>query len=72
MQKNMGNLDRGVRVAVAIAAAVLYFAGILTGTIGIVALVVAAVFLLTSAVGFCPLYRLVGVSTCPTSSSGQA
>jgi len=72
MKKNMGNLDRIIRVLLAAVAAVLYFTNMLTGTLGIVALVVAVVFLLTSAVGFCPLYRLVGLSTCPTAPSEQA
>ncbi len=72
MKKNMGNLDRIIRIVVALLAAALYFANVLTGTMGIVALVVAVIFLLTSAVGFCPLYRLVGLSTCPASSSDQA
>lgn len=72
MKKNMGNLDRIIRAVVALVAAALYFTNVLTGTIGLVALVVAVIFLLTSAVGFCPLYRLVGLSTCPASSSDQA
>ncbi len=72
MKKNMGNLDRIIRTVVALVAAALYFTNVLTGTIGIVALVVAVIFLLTSAVGFCPIYRLVGLSTCPASSSNQA
>ncbi len=71
MKKNMGNIDRIIRIVLAAIAATLYFIQTLTGTLGLVALVVAAVFLLTSAVGFCPLYRLVGLSTCPT-STGQA
>ncbi len=72
MKKNMGNLDRILRIVVAAVLAVLYFNGTLAGTLGIVALVVAVVFLLTSAVGFCPLYRLVGLSTCPVTPSDQA
>ncbi len=72
MKKNMGNLDRIIRIVVAAVLAVLYFNGTLAGTLGIVALVVAVVFLLTSAVGFCPLYRLVGLSTCPVTPSDQA
>jgi hypothetical protein len=71
MKKNMGNIDRIIRIVLAAMAATLYFTQTLTGILGLVALVVAAVFLLTSAVGFCPLYRLVGLSTCPT-STGQA
>ena len=66
MKTNMGGMDRIIRVLVAIVAVALYFTGTLTGTLGIVALVVAGIFLLTSVVSFCPLYTLFGISTCPT------
>lgn len=64
MKPNMGGTDRIIRLVVAAIVAVLYFTGTLTGTIGIVALVVAAVFFLTSLVSFCPLYTLIGLNTC--------
>jgi hypothetical protein len=66
MKTNMGGMDRIIRVLVAIVAVALYLTGTLTGTLGIVALVVAGIFLLTSVVSFCPLYMLFGISTCPT------
>ncbi len=65
MKKNMGNLDKIIRIIVAIAFAGLYFGGIVTGTMGVVFLVLGAVFVLTSLVSFCPLYTLVGMNTCP-------
>ncbi|HAO47305.1 MAG TPA: DUF2892 domain-containing protein [Ferruginibacter sp.] len=65
MKKNMGNADRIIRILVAAAVAILYFTNIITGTLGIVLLAIAAVFILTSLVGFCPLYKLVGLNTCP-------
>ncbi len=65
MKKNMGTADRVIRLIIAAVAALLYFNGTLAGTAGIVALAVAAIFTLTSLVGFCPLYRLAGLSTCP-------
>lgn len=61
----MGNADRIIRILVAAAVAILYFTNIITGTLGIVLLAIAAVFILTSLVGFCPLYKLVGLNTCP-------
>jgi hypothetical protein len=64
MNKNMGNLDRIIRVLIAAVAAYLYFAGIVTGTIGIILMVVAVVFVLTSIISFCPLYTLLGIKTC--------
>ena len=71
MKKNMGNLDRGIRVFVAIVIAALYFTGTLTGTLGIILLVLAAVFVLTSFVSFCPLYTLIGASTCPVEKTDK-
>lgn len=65
MKKNMGNADRIVRFLVAALVAVLYFTNTITGTLGIILLVVAAVFVLTSLVSFCPLYTLLGINTCP-------
>ncbi|GAB4379485.1 MAG: hypothetical protein Kow0075_10110 [Salibacteraceae bacterium] len=64
MKKNMGITDRVIRTLLAIAFAVLYFTGIISGTLGIVLMVLAIVFLLTSFVSFCPLYTLFGISTC--------
>lgn len=61
----MGTLDRVFRVIVAAIIAALYFTGTLTGTLGLVLLVLAGVFVATSLVSFCPLYTLFGLSTCP-------
>jgi hypothetical protein len=65
MKTNVGNIDRIIRIVLAIILAGLYFGGIVEGTIGIIILVLAAVFTLTAIVGFCPLYTLVGLNTCP-------
>jgi hypothetical protein len=65
MKTNVGNIDRIIRIVLAIVLAGLYFGGIVEGTIGIIILVLAAVFTLTAIVGFCPLYMLVGLNTCP-------
>ncbi len=69
MKKNMGSTDRALRLIVAIALVVLYFSNILTGTLGIIALVVAGVFALTSFVSFCPIYPLLGINTCKAKAS---
>jgi hypothetical protein len=66
MKKNMGNTDRIIRLIIAGVLAFLWFQNIITGTWGIVALVVAAVFVLTSLVSFCPLYTLFGINSCGT------
>jgi hypothetical protein len=65
MKKNMGSADKLIRLMVAAIIVVLYFMGILTGTLGIVFLVIAAVFAVTSFVSFCPLYVPFGFSTAP-------
>lgn len=65
MKANMGSTDRIIRLIVAAILVALYFTGTVTGTLGIVLIVVAAVFILTSFVSFCPLYSLFGMSTCP-------
>ncbi|WP_340111829.1 YgaP family membrane protein [Maribellus mangrovi] len=63
MKKNMGIADRAARIVVAVVLAILYFTGTVSGTLGIVLLVVAAVFLLTSIFSFCPLYLPLGLKT---------
>jgi len=65
MKINMGGADRFLRVLIAVAIAILYFTNVITGTLGIVLLILGAVFLLTSIVGFCPLYSIFGIRTCP-------
>ena len=64
MKKNMGSLDRISRILLAAVMSVLYFTNSITGVLGIVLLAISAVFVLTSLVGFCPLYTLVGFNTC--------
>lgn len=59
----MGLADRTIRVILAVAFAALYFTGTITGTIGIVLMVLSAVFVLTSFISFCPLYLPFGLST---------
>jgi len=63
MKANMGTTDKIIRIALAALVAILYFTNVITGTIGIVLLVVAAVFVLTSLISFCPLYPILGMNT---------
>ncbi len=64
MKKNMGSADRIIRIIIAAIIGVLYFSGTVSGTLGIVLLVLAVVFLLTSIISFCPLYAPLGIRTC--------
>lgn len=69
MKKNMGNADRIIRVMIAALFTTLYLTGILSGTLGIVLMVLSAVFVLTSLISFCPIYALFGFRTCPMQKS---
>ncbi len=60
----MGTFDRIVRIAIALIIAVLFLTGQITGALSIILLALAAIFLLTSLVNFCPLYSLIGIKTC--------
>lgn len=64
MKPNMGTADKIIRIAIAVLIAVLYFTNVISGTVGIILLVLAAVFVLTSLISFCPLYLLFGINTC--------
>lgn len=61
----MGSADRIIRILTALVFGILYYMNIISGTWGIVLLVLAGVFVLTSFVSFCPVYTLFGFNTCP-------
>lgn len=63
MKKNMGTADKVLRILLAIVIAGLYFANIISGTLAIVLLIFASIFILTSFMSFCPLYYPFGIST---------
>lgn len=65
MKKNVGNADRIIRVILAAVFAVLYFTGIVPGTVGLVLVALGGIFVLTSLISFCPIYAIVGLNTCP-------
>ncbi|TAH00492.1 MAG: DUF2892 domain-containing protein [Sphingobacteriales bacterium] len=64
MKKNMGTTDRIIRLVLAAVFGYLYFGNVVTGTLGLVLVILGGVFALTSLVSFCPLYKLVGMNTC--------
>ncbi|WP_313188991.1 DUF2892 domain-containing protein [Sphingobacterium sp.] len=64
MKTNMGPQDKTIRIIIAVIIAVLFFTKVISGTLAIVLLVVAGIFILTSLIGFCPLYSILGVNTC--------
>lgn len=63
MKKNMGTIDKVIRILVAVVLAILFFANVISGILGIVLLVLAGVFVLTSLISFCPLYWPFGINT---------
>lgn len=63
MKANESILDRVIRVIAGIALLVLFFANIISGTLGIVLAVIGGVLIVTGAVGFCPLYALLKFRT---------
>ncbi len=65
MKKNMGSTDKIIRLIIAAVIGVLFLTNIISGTLGIILLALAGIFVLTSVISFCPLYTLFGASTCP-------
>ena len=64
MKANMGNIDKTIRVLIALAVGVLIYTSTITGTFAIVAGILAIIAVLTSIVSFCPFYTLFGMNTC--------
>jgi len=63
MKKNMGTIDKVIRILVAVVIAFLYFTHVITSTIGIVLLILATIFVVTSLISLCPLYLPFGINT---------
>ena len=63
MKSNMGRWDRVLRLAAAAVIAVLLAAGVLKGTVAVLLAILAAVFVITTFVGVCPIYKPFGIST---------
>ena len=65
MKKNLGIIDRVSRVVLALLITTLYFTDVIAGTLGIVFMIFAGVFVLTSLIKSCPLYTIFGINSCP-------
>jgi hypothetical protein len=63
MKKNMGLVDRIIRILIAVVVVILYFTNVISGTLAIVLLVFSGIFILTSLIGSCPLYMPFGISS---------
>jgi hypothetical protein len=63
MKKNMGSIDKVIRIVIAVVIGILYFTNMIPGTLGIILMILGGIFILTSFIGFCPLYLPFGLST---------
>jgi hypothetical protein len=63
MKKNMGSIDKVIRILVAVVVVTLYFTNVISGTLAIVLLALSAIFVVTSLISFCPLYLPISLST---------
>jgi hypothetical protein len=63
MKKNMGTVDKVIRILVAVVVVILYFTHVISGVLALVLLVLSAIFVVTSLLSFCPLYLPFGLST---------
>jgi uncharacterized membrane protein len=63
MKKNMGTIDKVIRILVAVVVVVLYFTHVISGVLAIILLALSAIFVVTSLLSFCPLYLPFGLST---------
>ncbi|MGC1392498.1 MAG: DUF2892 domain-containing protein [Bacteroidales bacterium] len=63
MKKNMGTIDKVIRILVAVVVVILYFTNVISGTLAIILLALSVIFVVTSILGICPLYMPLGLST---------
>jgi hypothetical protein len=63
MKKNMGGIDKVIRILIALVIVILAFTKVISGTLAIVLLILSGIFILTSLISFCPLYLPFGINT---------
>ena len=63
MKNNIGTVDKIVRILIAAVIVILYSADVVTGIPGIVLLVIPGIFIVTSIIGFCPIYQPMKINT---------
>lgn len=71
MRQNIGNLDRSIRLLIAVMFGIFYLTGIITGATATVLLILALIFVFTSLIKFCPLYIPFKISTIKKSTTEQ-
>jgi hypothetical protein len=63
MKKNMGTIDKAIRILVAVVVVILYFTNVISGVLAIILLALSVIFVVTSLLSFCPLYLPCGINT---------
>jgi hypothetical protein len=63
MKKNVGTIDKVIRILIAVVVVTLYFTNVISGTLGIILLAVAAILVVTSLVSICPIYLALGLNS---------
>jgi hypothetical protein len=63
MKKNVGTIDKVIRILIAVVVVVLYFTHVITGALALILLAVSAVLVATSLLSFCPIWLALGLST---------
>jgi len=63
MKRNVGIIDKVIRILIAVIIAVLYFTNVISGTLGIILLIFASILVITSLINFCPLYLPFSINT---------
>jgi hypothetical protein len=63
MKKNIGTIDKVIRILIAVVVVALYFSNVISGTLAIILLALSAILVVTSLIGFCPLYWPFGLSS---------
>lgn len=71
MKKNVGSLDRNIRMAIVAVVVILYFTGTISGTTAIVLGLVALILLITSFINFCPIWAALGINTLKKKFKGE-
>ena len=72
MEKNVGTIDKSIRIFFALLFISLYFTGVVTGVLGIILLCLALIAIIVSFIGFCPLYKPLGMNTNKAKDSDKA
>ncbi len=63
MKKNVGTIDKTIRILIAVVLVVLYFTHVISGVLGIILLALSAVLVVTSLLSFCPIWQVLGLRT---------